>query len=155
MNFKTYEDERGKIIEIMKNADVLQITSKKNSKRAQHYHKTSSHWSLITKGSFAYYERPVGSNSQPIKIILNSGDIHFTGPQVEHLFVALEDSEFLCFSSGSRSQSEYESDLIRIKDELDSIYLLWPLSSVQAKDTYVWTSCGCNGDCPTLSTNVN
>ena len=61
MNEK-FIDERGviEILEKNKTVDILKITSKINTRRAGHYHKTSGHWIFVTKGDLLYFERPFG-----------------------------------------------------------------------------------------------
>lgn len=122
--FKTHTDDRGIIEEICKNADVLRITSKIGSRRASHYHKATGHWCLVTRGSLTYFARPVNSQEKPTKKVYYKDDIFWTPPMEEHLMVFDEfnDNEFLCFSTGDRSQSNYEADLVRIEHKLDEIF---------------------------------
>lgn len=124
-NFETIADERGAIKKIAIAVDVLNITSKKGSKRAAHYHKFSSHLCRLLTGKMLYYERAALSNERPTKIEINPGDYFFTDKQVEHLMVFLEDSEFDCFSFGSREKADYEKDLVRIDWDLQDIYNNW------------------------------
>jgi hypothetical protein len=120
--FKTYTDERGDIQTIAQNVDVLNITSKKGSKRAAHYHKFSSHLCKLNYGEISYYERPATSQEKPIKVTINPGDYFFSDKMVEHLMKFEDDSEFLCFSFGSRNKEDYENDLVRIDWDLEEIY---------------------------------
>ena len=120
--FETYCDERGEIKKIAQNVDVLNISSKKNSKRAAHYHKSSSHLCKLLSGKMLYYERKALSKDLPIKLEINPGQYFYTGPKIEHLMVFLEDSIFDCYSFGSRSQNKYEEDLVRIDWDLQDIY---------------------------------
>lgn len=122
--FKTYLDDRGVIQEICKHSDVLRITSKRGSRRAAHFHKTSSHYCVVLQGSISYWERTVGSNDKPEKKVYYAGDIFYTGPMIEHLMVFEYDNftEFYCFSlNGDRSQENYEADLVRLDFDLDKI----------------------------------
>lgn len=118
---KEYIDERGKIEEICKNVDVLHISSVAGSKRANHYHKTSSHICLVTKGAIDYYERPVGSNEKPKKTTYLPGDVFYTGPLLEHTMSFSVYTEFTCYSMGDRSQESYENDLVRLPTPLDEV----------------------------------
>lgn len=107
-------DERGEIITWLRNCDILSVTSKPDTNRANHYHKNSGHLTIITKGSIHYYERPVGSKNKPIYKKYFAGEKFWTGPMVEHQMIFDEDSEFWFFSTGCRSQNEYENDLVRL-----------------------------------------
>lgn len=119
------KDERGVIEEICQDAHVLRITTKKGSRRAAHYHKTTGHWVFVTKGSIKYFERPVGSPSDPFIRTYKEGEIFYTGPLMAHLmlFEEYEDNEFLCFSTGKRDQINYENDLVRLDYNLDECIL--------------------------------
>ena len=124
-NFETIKDERGEIKKIAQNVDVLNIFSKKGTKRAAHYHKNSSHLCKLLNGKMFYYERPACSGTKPIKIEISPGDYFFSGPMLEHLMSFTEDSEFECFSFGSRNKEDYENDLVRINYDLEDVYNNW------------------------------
>ena len=124
-DFETIKDDRGYIKKIAQNVDVLNIFSKKGSRRAAHYHRSSSHLSCLNSGKMFYFERPANSNVKPLKIIISPGDYFFTGARQEHLMVFLEDSEFDCYSFGSRDKEDYEKDLVRIDWDLQDIYDNW------------------------------
>ena len=119
--FPTFRDSRGTIENICENADVLRIRSAAGSRRAGHYHKTTGHWCLVTKGFIQYYERAVGATTKPTVRIYNVGDVFWTGPMLEHLMVFPYESEFLCFSTGKRDKESYESDLVRLDFDLDKV----------------------------------
>lgn len=113
-----FVDSRGEIVTWLKNCDVLSVTSKAGTNRANHYHKNSGHLTIVTKGSILYYERPTSSKEKPSCIKYNSGESFWTGPMVEHQMVFEEDTEFWFFSTGCRSQKEYENDLVRLDFDL-------------------------------------
>lgn len=116
-----FKDDRGVISTWLRKCDILSVTSKAGSVRASHYHKTSGHLSVVTKGSILYYERPVGSDEKPVITRYKAGDSFWTGPLVEHEMVFDEDSEFWFFSTGCRTQKEYEEDLVRLEKKLSDI----------------------------------
>ena len=122
-NFETISDERGDIIKIAKNVDVLRIISKKGSIRASHYHIHSSHLCSLLSGSMYYYERDVGSDISPVRLYVKPREYFFTGNMKEHLMVFLEDSVFDCYSFGSRDKIDYENDVVRISHNLEEIYI--------------------------------
>jgi hypothetical protein len=113
-----FQDARGVISTWLRSCDVLSVTSSAGSKRANHYHKTSGHLTVVTKGSLHYYERPVGSQEKPEYRLYHPGEKFWTGPLVEHQMVFSEESEFWFFSTGCRTQAEYEADLVRLPFDL-------------------------------------
>ncbi len=124
-DFETIKDERGEIRKIAQNVDVLQIVSLKGSRRASHYHKTSSHLCVLLSGSMTYYEKPSNQSIRPTKIKIEPGYYFYTGPQIDHLMVFEADSIFDCYSYGSRNKEDYENDLVRIPYDLEEIYNNW------------------------------
>lgn len=117
-SIEKFVDERGEITTWLKNCDILSVTSKTGTNRANHYHKNSGHLTIVTKGSIHYYERPVGSTEKPTYKKYITGEKFWTGPMIEHQMVFDEDSEFWFFSTGCRSQNEYENDLVRLNFNL-------------------------------------
>ena len=112
-----FKDHRGLILNISNELfrSCVLITSKKNSIRANHYHKKDWHYCYILKGKIEYYSRKVGSNKKPKKEIFKKGDLFFTPPMVEHAMVFHKDTSFLTLGGNSRVQTEYEADLVRIE----------------------------------------
>jgi dTDP-4-dehydrorhamnose 3,5-epimerase-like enzyme len=111
-----YADERGSIIPL---ADIpmkscVLITSKKNTVRANHYHKTDWHFCYVIKGSIDYYHRPHGKDIEPEKLQIKEGKLFFTPPMVDHAMVFTEDTTFLTLGRNSREQHVYEEDVERI-----------------------------------------
>ena len=114
------EDDRGIIKSLisfdrLKVQSALIIESLKGSIRANHYHKQDWHYCYVISGSIEYYERKVGDNSDPILSIIKTGEMFYTGPMVEHAMVFPEDTIFLTLAGGTRSQKDYEADLVRVK----------------------------------------
>ena len=111
-----FEDKRGKIFNI---ANLLfrscaLIKSKKNSIRANHYHKKDWHYCYVLKGKIAYYHRRHGIKTKPKKIIINEGELFFTPPMVDHGMKFLSYTEFLTLGRGSRSKINYDEDTQKI-----------------------------------------
>ena len=114
---KPFIDERGGIqplVDLPMKSCVL-ISSKKNTIRANHYHKTDWHFCYVMEGSIDYYHRKVGDTKSPQLEKINKGKLFFTPPMVEHAMVFHEDTVFLTLGGNSRIQSEYELDLVRIE----------------------------------------
>ena len=109
-------DKRGKILNI---ANILfrscaLIKSKKNSIRANHYHKKDWHYCYVLKGKIAYYHRKHGTKIKPKKIIINKGELFFTPPMIDHAMKFLSYTEFLTLGRGSRSKINYDEDTKKI-----------------------------------------
>jgi quercetin dioxygenase-like cupin family protein len=118
-----FTDERGSIENIFSTelpiGSVVRITTKKDSRRANHFHKeTGWHFCTVVSGHIEYYERPVGSTEAPKKFDFFAGHTFFTPPQVEHLMCFPDDTTFWCFSGNERSHEAYEADLVRLAEPL-------------------------------------
>lgn len=121
----TYNDERGSIKMILESCSigsVSRISTEAQKGRASHYHKTDGHYIIINEGQIEIYERPVGSSDKPSKTVLNKGDIHFTGPMVEHYMWMPCYTIFDCYSLLSRTSANYENDTVRFSFNLKEIY---------------------------------
>ncbi len=109
-------DDRGHIQPIcdleMKSASI--ILSKKNSWRANHYHKSDWHFIYVIKGSFEYYFKKTNSKEKINKKIITKGNLLFTGPMIDHAMYYTEETEILVVSKNPRDQNTYEEDTVRI-----------------------------------------
>ena len=113
---KAFADARGEIqplVDLTMESCVL-ITSRKGSVRANHYHQTDWHFCYVLSGSIEYYERPHGSEQVPKKVVVNTGELFFTPPMVDHAMFFPEDTVFLTLGRNSRTQEAYEADVVRI-----------------------------------------
>jgi len=113
-----FEDKRGQIINLSNNifGSCAFIKSKKNSIRANHYHKKDWHYCYVLKGKIAYYYRKHGlKNSKPKKTIINKGELFFTPPMVDHAMKFLQTTEFITLGKGSRTKNNYDKDTYKIK----------------------------------------
>ena len=111
-----FVDRRGKILNI---ANLLfrscaLIKSRKNSIRANHYHKKDWHYCYVLKGKIAYYHRKHGIKTKPKKIIINEGELFFTPPMVDHAMKFLSHTEFITLGGGNRSKINYDEDTKKI-----------------------------------------
>ena len=116
-----FTDARGDLQPIVNlpGCSVVFITSKAGSRRADHWHRASSHYCLVTKGSIIYSERPVGTKQAPRVTVFHKGQLFFTPANVEHSMFFQEDSEFWTISNDNqRTQAAYEKDLVRLKEPL-------------------------------------
>jgi len=112
-----FEDDRGFIQTLVDGGiqAVQVITSKANTVRANHYHKTDSHFMYVVKGVMKYFHRPAGDKSAPRWLLVKAGQMVFTPPMVEHAVEFIEDSEFLNITSKPRNQGSYEDDIVRVE----------------------------------------
>ena len=114
---KPFVDARG-VIQNLVEADMrmaVVITSKKGAVRANHYHKTDWHYCYVLSGSIEYFHRPVGSQAAPERMLIQTGQLFFTPPMVEHAMRFPEDTVFLTLSRNARDHASYESDLVRVQ----------------------------------------
>ena len=112
-----FADDRG-VIQPLVDADMkscVLITSKKGTVRANHYHRTDWHYCYVLSGSIEYYHRPHGSEDEPEMVLVKTGQLFFTPPQVDHTMVFPEDTAFLTLGRNSRKQEVYEADVERIE----------------------------------------
>ena len=113
---KPFIDARGTIRplvdEIMKSA--VMIESKRDSLRANHYHKTDWHYCYVVSGTIEYYHRPTGSEQEPECLIVQAGEMVFTPPMIDHGMKFPEDTVFLTLSRNPRDQASYEADVVRV-----------------------------------------
>lgn len=113
-------DERGEMSHLLAVktpiTSAVLITCKKGAIRANHYHKTDTHYSYMLKGKMAYYYRKLNAKDKKIhKVIVREGDIVYTPPKTLHAMEFLEDSIFIALSTEPRNQEAYEKGTVRVK----------------------------------------
>ena len=98
-----YEDERGTIRDVLFNEIIEHVTiisSKKGAIRGNHYHKHTSQYTYVIKGSLKAISQ---TQDKQIEIkIIEQNDLLFTPPMEKHVLVSLEDSEILALTRGPR-----------------------------------------------------
>jgi dTDP-4-dehydrorhamnose 3,5-epimerase-like enzyme len=117
-----FKDARGSIELLFDDptwGSVSRIYSEPGSRRANHYHKEDKHVCMVQYGRIIYYERPVGSQEKPKKIVIEAGETFYTQPMVEHTMIFPTTTLFICFSKLSRMQDNYEKDTVRLDFNLD------------------------------------
>lgn len=126
---KNYIDERGSIEMILESArigSISRITTEANHGRASHYHTgIEGHTIIINEGQILIYERPANTVEKPVLYTLNKGDIHWTGPQIEHYMWMPCFTVFDCFSVLPRDSDSYEKSTVRFDHNLREIYNRW------------------------------
>jgi len=107
-----FSDHRGQILNIRNELfrSCALIRSRKNSIRANHYHKKDWHYCFVLKGKIDYIYRKHGSNKKPKKITIQQGELFFTPPLVDHAMKFPEYTEFITLGRGSRTKINYDKD---------------------------------------------
>ena len=112
-----FTDERGVISKILESElpiqSILRITSTKGSVRSNHYHKHDTHWCYVLSGRMEWHEISQEGDETEREILM-PGDMVETPPMMIHAARALEDSEFLAFSTETRGHDAYEEDTVRV-----------------------------------------
>lgn len=112
-----FTDERGVISKILESAlplrSILRTSSKKGALRANHYHTHDTHWCYLLSGKMEWHEKSQEGGETEIEMLM-PGDMVETLPMTIHAARALEDSEFLTFSTETRGHDAYEKDTIRV-----------------------------------------
>lgn len=112
----SFEDERGKIIDLIQNETinaVTIITFKKGAVRGNHYHKETFQWNYLISGKIKLLSQI--PNHGVVETIMKKGDLLVTGPDEKHALVGCEESELLVLTKGPRGGKEYESDTFRLE----------------------------------------
>src|SRR5580704_11217206 len=107
----TFSDERGDIIDVLRDSVVeyaTVITSKKHAVRANHYHKETFQYVYLLSGRMRVVAQMPGE--APSEVILGPGDLIVNVPLERHAFEALEDSTMLVLTRGPRGGDDYEKD---------------------------------------------
>ena len=113
---KVFRDERGYLLKILDKgfSSCIEIFSKKNSIRANHYHKKDEHFCYILKGEILFFYRNRKKGSKLNYKIMKKGDLFFTTYEQDHMAYFLKNTHFLSYSSRKRSKFDYENDLVRL-----------------------------------------
>ena len=111
-----HSDERGFIQVLLHehNGSVVIIDTVPHVERANHYHKDDFHYCYVISGSITYYERKANTNDPLKKYIFKKGDMFYTPPMMEHCMYFEEPTTFVTMGGKTRTQEEYENDLVRI-----------------------------------------
>lgn len=112
-------DDRGVIIDLVENRSINAITFISFSKgaiRANHYHKKTTQWNYVLKGSIKLIAQL--GDEELKEQILGPGDLVATYPMEKHALIGLEESELLVFTEGPRGGKDYESDTFRLEQPL-------------------------------------
>lgn len=116
------KDERGIILDIFKSSPkdhCALITFKKDSQRANHFHKESTQYTFLVSGQLLMRTAKVNDQGDFVGEIKENMIDPYTLithlPYEAHSFLALSDSTILAFACGTRGGDDYEKDVFRIK----------------------------------------
>ena len=113
----SYKDNRGKIIDILTDAEIdslTLITSKQGAIRGDHYHKNTVQYTFIIMGELILLTQ--NDDEKMKKTPLQPNDFVTILPYERHAIVSLTDSIMLAVTNGPRKGIEYESDTYRLSD---------------------------------------
>ena len=113
---KIFKDKRGWLKKILNGnfSSCIEVYSKKNSIRANHYHKNDKHFIYIISGEILYFYRNRKKNAKTKFKLMKKNDLFFTPAMQEHMTYFTKNTHFLAFSTRKRTQFDYEKDLIRV-----------------------------------------
>lgn len=115
----SFEDKRGKIIDLLEGESVNAITLvtfKKDAIRGNHWHQETIQWNYLISGKIKLItQKP---NEKMVETIMMPGDFTVTYPNDRHALFGLEDSEVMVFTKGPRGGKEYETDTYRLDQPL-------------------------------------
>ena len=90
-----HSDKRGLIINLIsKFQSCALITSKKNTIRANHYHKEDWHYCYVLSGKIKYIYSKINAKKKEC-ICCKKGELFFTPPKIVHAMHFLEDTTFI------------------------------------------------------------
>ena len=117
-----FKDKRGSITDIFYKKNIQHVAiidSKPNVRSGYHYHKKTTQWMYITRGSLEYWYKPLKSKKKPRMKLLNVGDLVETPPKEMHaLKIGKKGNQFIVFTIGKRGGKDYENDTFRFKPSL-------------------------------------
>jgi len=107
-------DSRGEIINLFEGRieHVALITSKKDSVRANHYHKEDHQYIYLVSGAYESHCLDVRQPDKRQMLKVKPGDIVETPAWIAHAQKFTEDSVFLALTTRQREDGKYETDTI-------------------------------------------
>ena len=122
---KSFEDKRGKIIDIFVNLPKDHcsiITFNKGAVRGNHYHKKSCQFSFLLSGELDFYFGKVDKKNGKLKKLkkrtIKKNTLITHEPYEAHAFRSKKNSVMIAFSCGVRGGKNYEKDTFRLKNKL-------------------------------------
>lgn len=117
-----HADDRGRFVTVENVATfghpigaVAVLTRKAGSVFAEHRHANEGHTCMLISGLADYHERNATGRMAPVR--MSAFVPLFTPPDVDHAFLAVTDCVMVVIANISRTQEEYERDIVRLKDD--------------------------------------
>ena len=113
---KTFIDKRGWLKKILDGnfSSCIEIYSKKNTVRANHYHKKDKHFIYIISGEILYFFKDRKVRAKIKYKLMKKNDLFFTPSMQEHMAYFTKNTHFLAFSTRKRTKFDYEKDLVKV-----------------------------------------
>ena len=113
---KTFKDKRGWLKKILDGnfSSCIEIYSKKDSVRANHYHKKDTHFIYVINGEILYFYKDRKRRAKTRFKLMKKNDLFFTPAMQEHMAYFTKNTHFLAFSTRKRTKFDYEKDLIKV-----------------------------------------
>ena len=113
---KTFKDKRGWLKKILDGnfSSCIEIYSKKDSIRANHYHKKDTHFIYVINGEILYFYKDRKKRAKTKCKLMKKNDLFFTPAMQEHMAYFTKNTHFLAFSTRKRTKFDYEKDLIKV-----------------------------------------
>lgn len=93
-----HEDERGMIIGLVQEhnwKEINLVTSKKGTRRGDHYHKFCTELFIVLKGKIRVHLQDVLRPEKTMSVVMLSGDTFIVETNTNHTFEILEDSKWI------------------------------------------------------------
>jgi quercetin dioxygenase-like cupin family protein len=110
-----YIDIRGAITDLVVGeiTSVTHITFAEGAIRGNHYHKLTTQWKYILRGSLVMVT--LGSEGKPKEVEGKAGDLFVSYPGEPHAMRAITSSEMIVITSGPRAGENYNDDTFNLK----------------------------------------
>ena len=122
---QSFEDKRGKIIDVFVNSPkehCLIVTFTKDAVRGNHFHKKSTQFSFVLSGELDFYFAKVDKKNGKLKKVkkrtVKKNTFITHEPYEAHAFKSKKRSVLVAFSCGIRGGIRYEKDTFRLKNKL-------------------------------------
>lgn len=112
-----FRDRRGLIFDFIEAPvdHVGMVTFRKGAARGNHFHKTSTQYTVVLQGRIELLTKPAhGRGTRAKKTILEKYDLAVIPPRVIHSYRALTPALLLDCTSRSRKGIGYEEDTVRV-----------------------------------------
>lgn len=113
-----FSDARGDIFDLVEEpvGHVGLVTYTKGAVRGNHYHKLSTQYTYVLRGTLKFITTDIDGGNR-VETILSAGDVSHVPAGLVHTYVALsDDAAMLDMSTLARGEKGYEEDTVRVSD---------------------------------------